>query len=101
MAHTETAAAKSGWQAMLGLLLRVCWASLLLVQIDYSYRIMKLQKISPAVDASLCSYRKKEIEAREISRQTYITFMKQTVSTVLCSATEKTLPVAAGFLTGF
>lgn len=69
MARTENAAVKSGWQPMLGLLLCVCWASFLPVQIE-SYRLTKLQKTSPEVDASLCNYRKKETEAREISRQT-------------------------------
>lgn len=81
-------------QIWLGLLLCVCGASLLQVKID-SYKIMKLQKISPAVDANLCNYRKKETETREISRQTYVIFIKQTISSALCSATERALPVAA------
>lgn len=85
---------------MLGLLLCVCWASLLLVQID-SYRVMKPQKMPPIVDASLCNYREKETEARETSRQTYVVFIKQIESPTLCSAIEKTLPVAARFLTVF
>lgn len=43
------------------------------------------KKISLAVDARLYNYRKKEIEAREISRQTYCFYKaKQIPCTVLC-----------------
>ena len=43
----------------------------------------------------------KETEARQISRQTDLVFIKQTQSPTLHSTTEEKLPVASGFLADF
>lgn len=43
----------------------------------------------------------KETEAREISRQTDVVFIKQIQSPTLHSTIDKKLPVAAGFLADF
>lgn len=61
---------------------------------------MKLQKMAPTADGPFATT-EKETEARQISRQTDVVFIKQTQSPTLHSATEKKLPVAAGFLADF
>lgn len=84
---------------MLGLLLCVCWVSLFLpAQID-SYRLRKLKKknLLQLMPDFTTTERKRQKQGRFPGRRTV--FIKQSKSPALCSATEKTLPVAAGFLT--